>query len=216
MTSIFQRLSNRWLLAFASTLALLAPNLSAQVDATSTAAATGKTADKTTGTESVRPQIRINTNHGSFTLELYPRKAPVTVGNFLQLVEDGFYTNLLFHRVIANFMVQAGGYDLDMVYQEPPRTLVNESFNGLSNRKGFIAMARTEDPDSADTQFFINVRDNARLDAQPGKPGYTVFGRVIDGWRVVESIELVDTGISQGMSAVPMEPVVLESAERVR
>ncbi|MCL4171196.1 UNVERIFIED_CONTAM: hypothetical protein GTU68_055686 [Idotea baltica] len=140
----------------------------------------------------------------------------MTVENFLQLVDDEFYNNLLFHRVIANFMVQVGGYDVDMVYREPPRTVVNESFNGLSNRKGFIAMARTNDPDSADTQFFINVRDNARLDAQPGKPGYTVFGRVIEGWRVVESIELVDTGISQGMSAVPMEPVVLESAERVR
>lgn len=169
-----------------------------------------------TSSEDVRPQILINTNHGSFTLELYPRKAPETVKNFLQLVEDEFFTDLLFHRVIANFMVQTGGYDLDMVAKEAPRTVVNESFNGLSNRKGFIAMARTDEPDSADTQFFINVRDNRRLDAKPGLPGYAVFGRVIDGWRVVESIELVDTGISHGMSAVPMEPIILESAERVR
>ncbi len=158
----------------------------------------------------------INTNHGSFTLELYPRKAPETVKNFLALVADEFYTDLLFHRVIANFMVQTGGFDLDMAYKEAPRTVVNESFNGLRNRKGFIAMARTEDPDSADTQFFINVRDNTRLDAKPGLPGYAVFGRVIDGWPVVESIELVDTGISHGMSAVPMEPIILESAQRVR
>ena len=166
--------------------------------------------------EDVRPQVLIKTSHGSFTLELYPRKAPATVENFLQLVADGFYTDVLFHRVIANFMVQTGGFDLDLVYKEPPRTVPNESFNGLSNRKGFVAMARTNDPDSADTQFFINVRDNSRLDAKPGVPGYSVFGRVIDGWRVVESIELVDTGISQGMSAVPMEPIILESAERVR
>lgn len=166
--------------------------------------------------EEVRPQVVINTNHGSFTLELYPRKAPATVENFLQLVEDEFYTDLLFHRVIANFMVQTGGFDLDLVYQEPPRTVVNESFNGLSNRKGFVAMARTNDPDSADTQFFINVKDNRRLDAKPGAPGYSVFGRVIDGWRVIDSIELVNTGISQGMAAVPMEPIILESAQRVR
>lgn len=166
--------------------------------------------------EDVRPQVLFNTSHGSFTVELYPRKAPATVENFVQLVEDEFYTDLLFHRVIANFMVQTGGFDLDLVHQEPPRSVVNESYNGLSNRKGFIAMARTNDPDSADTQFFINVNDNGRLDAKPGLPGYTVFGRVIDGWRVVESIELVNTGISKGMAAVPMEPIILESAQRVR
>lgn len=199
-------------MALGCCLALLGISTNTAADEPANAASGGAT----TSAVDIRPQVLINTNHGSFTLELYPRKAPETVKNFLALVADEFYTDVLFHRVIANFMVQTGGFDLDMAYKEAPRTVVNESFNGLRNRKGFIAMARTEDPDSADTQFFINVRDNTRLDAKPGKPGYAVFGRVIDGWRVVQSIELVDTGISHGMSAVPMEPIILESAERVR
>lgn len=209
--------TTQWLLGLACCLTLL--GISANTAAKETVAkepAKAASSSATASSKDIRPQVRITTNHGSFTLELYPRKAPETVKNFLALVADEFYTDVLFHRVIANFMVQTGGFDLDMGSKDAPRTVVNESFNGLRNRKGFIAMARTEDPDSADTQFFINVRDNTRLDAKPGRPGYAVFGRVIDGWPVVESIELVDTGISHGMSAVPMEPIILESAERVR
>lgn len=208
--------TTQWLFGLACCLALLGFSTNTLADKATERPTDEPAKAASNSVEDVRPQVLINTNHGNFTLELYPRKAPETVKNFLQLVADGFYTDVLFHRVIANFMVQTGGFDLDMATKDAPRTVVNESFNGLRNRKGFIAMARTEDPDSADTQFFINVRDNTRLDAKPGLPGYTVFGRVIDGWRNVESIELVNTGISHGMSAVPMEPIILESAERVR
>jgi peptidyl-prolyl cis-trans isomerase A (cyclophilin A) len=137
------------------------------------------------------------------------------VTNFLRLVDDGFYDGLIFHRVIANFMIQTGGYDAGMNEREPPGTVPNESFNGLRNRTGTLAMARLEDPDSADAQFFINVNDNAHLDAAPGVPGYTVFGRVIAGMDVVTDIELADTGIRAGMAAVPETPIVLERAERL-
>ncbi len=166
-------------------------------------------------TSNARPQVQVTTNFGQFSLELYPAKAPATVKNFLSLVDSDFYDGLTFHRVAPNFVVQAGGYDAQLNSRDPPATVVNESFNGLKNRKGFAAMARLQDPDSADSQFFINVKDNGHLDAQPGKPGYTVFGRVIDGWPVVEDIELVDTGISNGMASVPLEPIVIQSIERI-
>ncbi len=169
----------------------------------------------TADTPTPRPQVEVKTNHGNFTLELYPEKAPATVKAFLALVEADFYRGLTFHRVAANFVIQAGGYDAELNYKEPPGTVVNESFNGLKNRKGFVAMARLQDPDSADSQFFINVRNNPHLDPQPGKPGYTVFGRVVSGWPAVESIELVDTGMAQGMVSVPLEPVIIENIERI-
>ncbi|TNF91172.1 MAG: peptidylprolyl isomerase A, partial [Gammaproteobacteria bacterium] len=104
------------------------------------------------------PKVVIETSVGSFEVELYPDRAPASVANFLSLVDDGFYDGLIFHRVIANFVVQTGGYDADMGYREPPRTVVNESANGLKNRRGYLAMARLSDPDSADAQFYVNVR----------------------------------------------------------
>ncbi len=162
-----------------------------------------------------KPVVEVKTNLGAFQLELYPEQAPVTVNNFLSLVDEKFYDGLTFHRVAPNFVIQAGGYDAQLNYRMPPRTVPNESFNGLQNRKGFAAMARLGDPDSADSQFFINVKDNGHLDPRPGMPGYTVFGRVIAGWSVVEDIELVDTGVAQGMVAVPLEPIIIESIERL-
>ena len=161
------------------------------------------------------PQVVIETNHGNIQIELLAQLAPRTVKNFLRLVDENFYDDLIFHRVIANFMIQAGGYTQDMKYREDAVTIPNESFNGVRNTRGTVAMARLTDPDSAGTQFFINVRDNPNLDAQVGKPGYSVFGRVAGGMDVVTTIELSDTHLFQGHSAVPMQPVVIKTIRRV-
>jgi len=157
------------------------------------------------------PTVTIETSKGRIVLELFPKQAPATVANFLRHVEAGFYDGLIFHRVVAGFVIQAGGYDSAMHYREPLGTVVNESANGLGNDYGTVAMARLSDPDSADAQFFINVRRNPSLDATPGRPGYTVFGRVIEGFDVVERIELSDTQVRDGMAGVPVVPVVIES-----
>lgn len=161
-----------------------------------------------------RPVVEIVTNHGVIKLEVMDKLAPRTAANFLNLIDNEFYNGLVFHRVIANFMIQGGGYKPSMEYVPGPQTVPNESFNGVKNARGTVAMARLSDPDSADTQFFINVKDNPHLDASPGKPGYTVFARVIDGMGVVETIELVNTHLSNGMAAVPEEPVIIETIRR--
>ena len=165
--------------------------------------------------ETGNPQVEIATSMGALTVELWPEKAPLTVDNFLKLVDDGFYDGTIFHRVIPNFMIQAGGYDVDLAYREPPRTVVNESANGAQNARWTIAMARHADPDSADSQFFINVNDNVHLDATPEKPGYTVFGTLIAGHEIAEDIELTDTGPVGDKISVPLEPVLILSTRRV-
>ncbi len=160
-------------------------------------------------------RVRLATSLGNIDLELYPEYAPATVANFLHLVDEGFYQGLIFHRVMANFMVQAGGFDSKMNNREAPHTIVNESSNGLLNRKRYVAMARLDDPDSAGTQFFINVRNNPHLDAKRTAPGYTVFAKVVHGWEVVVKIELSDTGIKAGMPAVPDTPIVIKQITRL-
>ena len=155
------------------------------------------------------PRVSLVTNKGAIEIELLPKFAPKHVANFLSLVEEEFYVGLVFHRVIPNFMIQAGGYDSDLNYKASERRIENESFNGLKNKRLTLAMARLNDPDSADTQFFINVRDNPHLDAQPGQPGYTVFGKVVDGLDVIETIELTDTHLRMGMVAVPEETIII-------
>ena len=155
------------------------------------------------------PRVSLVTNKGAIEIELLPKFAPKHVANFLSLVEEEFYVGLVFHRVIPNFMIQAGGYDGDLNYKASERRIENESFNGLKNKRLTLAMARLNDPDSADTQFFINVRDNPHLDAQPGQPGYTVFGKVVDGLDVIETIELTDTHLRMGMVAVPEETITI-------
>ena len=138
------------------------------------------------------------------------------MNNFLNLVEKEFYSGLIFHRVIPNFMIQAGGYEVGVKYRTHDDNMVpNESFNGLKNKRFSVAAARTDDPDSADTQFYINVVDNPFLDAQPNKPGYTVFGRVIDGFDAVERIELTDTHLRMGMAGVPEQPIVISAIKLV-
>ncbi|MEQ8859246.1 MAG: peptidylprolyl isomerase [Pseudomonadales bacterium] len=161
------------------------------------------------------PRVRLVTSLGNIDVELFADRAPQTVANFLRLVDDGFYDGLVFHRVVAGFVIQAGGYDAAMNYREPPGTVVNESANGMRNVTGTLAMARLSDPDSADAQFFINVDDNAHLDPTGGTPGYTVFGRVSDGMDVVTEIELSDTGRQAGMAGVPDTPIVIVSTERL-
>lgn len=178
-------------------------------------AASAALAFGTASAEESPPLVRLETDAGRIDIELYPAKAPQTVRNFLELVDSGFYEGLIFHRVIAGFMIQAGGFDADMNYREPPGTVVNESFNGLSNVAGALAMARTSDPDSAGAQFFINVQDNARLDAAPGQPGYAVFGKVVAGMEAVTDIELRETRTLNGMRDVPAQPVVIHSAKRL-
>lgn len=162
------------------------------------------------------PEVRLETSVGNIDIELYQDKAPKTVQHFLDLVDRGFFNGLIFHRVIAGFMIQAGGYDADLNYREPPGdNVVNESKNGLKNTKGSVAMARTSDPDSANAQFFINVANNEHLNRAAGRPGYTVFGHVVDGMKVVSEIELSETTRKAGMNDVPINPVVIQRAKRL-
>jgi len=161
------------------------------------------------------PRVQIETTKGLIVVELFPDKAPLSVANFLKLVDDEFYTGLVFHRVVANFVVQAGGYDAKLTYRPPPATVANESANGLRNQRGTLAMARQQHPDSADAQFFINMRDNPHLDPVSGRAGYSVFGKVIAGMEAAERIELSDTSIQAGMAGVPENPIEIISVSRV-
>lgn len=162
-----------------------------------------------------KPVVRLETTLGDIDIELNPERAPRTVENFLTLVDNGFYDGLIFHRVVAGFVIQTGGYEPDLGYRQPPGTVVNESMYGLPNRKYSVAMARLTDPDSADTQFFINVRHNPNLDADRSKAGYTVFGQVIAGMETVTAIELVNTHREGGMAGVPEEDVIVIRAVRL-
>lgn len=162
------------------------------------------------------PHVRVETTEGSFVLELEGMRAPLTVRNFLSLVDAGYYDGTIFHRVIPDFMIQAGGYTPDLKEKESDNTIPNESGNGMSNVYGTVAMARTPDPHSASAQFFINVADNTRLD--PGRDGwgYAVFGYVIEGVKVVDKIASVQTGPSGRFEKdVPVVPVVITTMSRV-
>ena len=158
-------------------------------------------------------QIMIKTDQGNIELELFPDKAPKTVKNFLFYVNENYYDGLVFHRVIEGFMIQAGAFDKDLNIREPKgEPVMNESFNGLKNAKGTIAMARKSDPNSAKSQFYINVVDNFFLDPRTHKPGYTVFGRVISGMEVAEKISKLATKKSGHMDDVPVTPIhILEA-----
>ncbi|RUO32241.1 peptidylprolyl isomerase [Aliidiomarina sedimenti] len=162
-------------------------------------------------------QVTLTTNHGEIKIRLFDEKAPNTVANFLQYVESGFYDNTIFHRVIDGFMVQGGGFEPGMEQKEPQDPIKNEANNGLSNKRGTLAMARTNDPHSATAQFFINVKDNDFLDFQAENMhgwGYCVFAEVIEGMDVVDAIKGVKTGSAGFHQDVPVEDVVLESARK--
>ncbi|MEP6721199.1 MAG: peptidylprolyl isomerase [Variovorax sp.] len=159
------------------------------------------------------PRVKIATSMGDIVVQLDAAKAPKTVANFLQYVQDKHYDGTVFHRVIDGFMVQGGGFTPDMK-QKPTRPPVPlEAANGLKNDKYTIAMARTSDPNSATAQFFINVKDNAMLNApNPDGHGYTVFGKVVAGSDVVDKIRAARTGNKGGMADVPLEPITIQSA----
>ena len=164
------------------------------------------------------PQVELITNHGRIVLELFEADAPLTVENFLTYVDEAFYDGLVFHRVIKGFMIQGGGMDADMKQKANHGTIKNEAGNGLKNEKGTVAMARTPDPHSASSQFFINVADNVFLNYRSPKAeafGYCVFGKVIEGMDVVGKIAKVKTGNRGYQQNVPNEPVVIEKAARV-
>ncbi|KHF24645.1 peptidylprolyl isomerase [Solemya velum gill symbiont] len=160
--------------------------------------------------------IKLTTTLGDITIELDEEKAPISSKNFLDYVTSGFFDGTIFHRVINNFMIQGGGFEADMSQKTTNAPIENEAKNGLKNEAGTIAMARTMDPHSATSQFFINVSNNGFLD-YPGQDGwgYCVFGKVTDGMDVVEKIKGVATGVTAGHSDVPVDPIVIEKAEVV-
>jgi len=160
--------------------------------------------------------VKLHTNFGTITLELDAEKAPITTANFLSYVESGFYANTIFHRVIDGFMIQGGGFEPGMRQKPTNAPIKNEANNGLANKTYTIAMARTPNPDSASSQFFINVNDNDFLNfSAPTSQGwgYCVFGKVVDGMDVVDTIKKVKTGNKSGHQDVPLEDVVIERAE---
>ena len=159
------------------------------------------------------PQVELRTRLGSITVELYPDRAPVTVKNFLQYVEDGFYNGTIFHRVIDGFMIQGGGFTADLNVKPTRPPIPIESQNGLRNDAGTIAMARTRDPNSATAQFFINLVNNEALNhPKPDGHGYAVFGKVVKGMEVVERIAKLPTGEKPPHMNVPNETVVITTA----
>jgi peptidyl-prolyl cis-trans isomerase A (cyclophilin A) len=161
------------------------------------------------------PVVLLKTSAGDITLELDPKLAPKSVANFLQYVKEGFYNNTLFHRVIPDFMVQGGGFQPDMTEKTTHAPVANESANGKQNKRGSIAMARTQNPDSATAQFFINLVDNAYLDGSSNKAGYTVFGQVTKGMDVVDKIAKASTGSRGAHSDVPTQNVIIISATQL-
>ncbi len=163
------------------------------------------------------PVVIMDTSMGPIKIELYEDKAPITVKNFLSYVDKQHYDGKIFHRVIEDFMIQGGGYDKDQKESKTDPAIKNESTNGLKNERGTIAMARTNNPNSATAQFFINVKNNDSLNNSANNPGYCVFGRVIDGMDVVDKIRNVKTA-AKGMfdKDVPVDDVVIKSVKRAK
>ena len=160
------------------------------------------------------PRVALETSQGTIVLELNQEKAPITVANFLDYVDRGWYDGTIFHRVIDGFMIQGGGFTPDMQQKITRGQIENESKNGLSNKRGTISMARLPDPHTATAQFFINSTDNDGLDASGSDFGYAVFGKVVEGLDVIDTISKVETGSKAGHRDVPVETIVIESAKR--
>ena len=178
--------------------------------------------DKQEGKNVVKPEtncrVLMDTSMGSLTVELFEKEAPITTSNFLKYVDEGFYDGTQFHRVIEQFVIQGGGFTASMEQKGTHPPIKNEADNGLKNERGTLSMARTSQPDSATSQFFINVEDNENLDHVPGVPsrfGYAVFAKVVDGMDVVDQIRRVKTTNKGPYQDVPVEPVILRSARRV-
>lgn len=159
--------------------------------------------------------LEFKTSKGTFTVELFEEQAPISAQNFLRYAEEGFFDGTIFHRVIPGFMIQGGGLTEDMGNKRGHDPIKNEATNGLKNKRGTLAMARTNDIDSATSQFFVNLVDNDFLDNRPGSYGYAVFGQVTSGMDVVDAIAAVKTGNRGGHQDVPVETVTIESVKRV-
>jgi peptidyl-prolyl cis-trans isomerase A (cyclophilin A) len=159
--------------------------------------------------------IRFETSHGAFTVELFPKEAPLTVENFLKYVDDGFFDGTIFHRIVPGFVIQGGGLTADFANKKTRAPIRNEAKNGLKNTRGSLSMARTSDIGSATSQFFVNLKDNGFLDHGPRDYGYAVFGRVTDGMEVIDKIARVGTGTRKGYQDAPLEDVVIVSARRL-
>ncbi len=212
MTNVFR--SNQYLIAFVSLFIFLG-GCNAEEAKKVEEKKSPKTETNTGAKMSANPMIKMETSLGTIMIELNAEKAPNSAANFVSYVEDGFYDGLIFHRVIPNFMVQGGGMNPDMSEKENKASIKNEANNGLKNEKGTLAMARTNDPHSATSQFFINLKDNGFLDHTSESPagwGYAVFGKVTDGMDVVEAIEKVKTGNNGPHGDVPLEAVTIIKA----
>jgi peptidyl-prolyl cis-trans isomerase A (cyclophilin A)/peptidyl-prolyl cis-trans isomerase B (cyclophilin B) len=159
--------------------------------------------------------LQFKTTKGTFTVELFEKEAPITTENFQKYVDDGFFNGTIFHRVIPGFVIQGGGLTADMKEKPNRAPIKNEATNGLKNTRGTLSMARTNDINSATSQFFVNLKDNAFLDHSPGNYGYAVFGRVVDGMDVIDAIAAVKTGRKGYYDDVPLEPIVIESVTNV-
>jgi cyclophilin family peptidyl-prolyl cis-trans isomerase len=176
-----------------------------------------KAADAKSKAAAKNPVVVIKTSLGTIKAELYADKAPVSVENFLKYADDKYYDGTIFHRVIKGFMIQGGGFDAKLSKKDTREPIKNEAANGLKNEIGTLAMARTNVPDSATSQFFINTVNNVALDFRDPSArgiGYAVFGKVVDGMDVVNKISAVQTGAQNGMGDVPVKPVVIESVRR--
>jgi cyclophilin family peptidyl-prolyl cis-trans isomerase len=192
-------------LALLTAIGLLPVGAGAQLPSPATPALTQPTASA----------VRVTTNMGAFVVELQADRAPLTVQNFLRYVNEGFYTNTLFHRVVGSFVVQGGGHDAaTFKLKATHEYIVNESGNGLPNKRGTVGMARSGPPHSANSQFYINVADNTELDPLPTRWGYAVFGRVIEGMEVIDKIAVIATG-SMGpfKSEAPLKAIIIEKVE---
>ena len=162
------------------------------------------------------PQVKMETSLGDIVIELYPAEAPITVKNFLRYVDEGFYVGTIFHRVVDGFVVQGGGLDFEFRKKPTHEPIVNEANNGLFNTQGTLSMARTSDPDSATTQFFINLADNEALDYKKNESdGYAVFGKVIEGFDTVKKIEKEPRGLYRSRPEAPNYHVLVEKIYRI-
>lgn len=212
-TRIVSRLVAAWCV-----VALTGVNLLAEVKGAPPAAAPEKDKAPMQKSDPKHPRVVLDTTLGKIVLELDAEKAPITTENFLKYVDDKHYDGLIFHRVISNFMIQGGGYTADLKEKPTRAPIRNEWTNGLKNVRGTIAMARTNDPNSATAQFFINVKDNLFLsEPQPGSAGYAVFGKVVEGMDVVDKIKDVKTAPKPPLppdTPVPVEAVVIKTARR--
>ncbi|CAA0119525.1 Peptidyl-prolyl cis-trans isomerase B [BD1-7 clade bacterium] len=165
--------------------------------------------------QKANPQVVFETSKGSFTVELFADSAPSTVANFLQYAEDDFYQGTIFHRVIPGFVIQGGGFTPELAKKKTRKPIKNEANEENKNLTGTIAMARTSAPDTATSQFFINLTDNPSLDYRSFNKGYAVFGEIIDGMGVVEQISLVDTGMVGRLKDVPEQTIEIRSIKRI-